>query len=364
MESNIYVTALRLCPGIGNKALCTILNFFEDAQTAWNFIPEHYNLIGWSDKQLDIFLNHKKHTSLDKIQETIIANSIYVMTIYDEEYPDLLKEIPNPPAVLFLRGRTLERKFAIAVVGSRRPTAYGKVIAEQLAEDLAANNITVVSGMARGIDTLAHKGALLKGDTIAVLGCGVDVIYPRENAGLFKDIINNGTVISEFPPGTPPEPGHFPARNRIISGLAKGVLVVEAAQKSGSLITADFALEQGRDVFAVPGPITNKNSAGCHFLIKNGAKLVSDINDILEEYHYEFITNNNLKDSVNLKKFTPEEKQIMEIINYQPLHFEEILEKTKIKIGILSKILTQLEINSDIRQLPGQYYVLDKVNMG
>ena len=355
MKKATLLTALALCPGIGNKTLLGILEQFSDPHEAWQASPAACKALGWSDKQVEAFVLHRKKVSLEKIQEDLAKANIKLFTIYDEDYPMLLKEIPNPPTLLYVRGSIPQSELAIAMVGTRHPTPYGKVIAEKLAEDLAGYNINVVSGMARGIDSCAHRGALMKGETVAVLGCGVDVVYPRENAALMEEIINHGAIVSEFPPGTNPEPGFFPARNRIISGLSKGVLVVEAAKKSGSLITADFALEQGRDVFAVPGPVTSKNSAGCHYLIKNGAKLTAEVQDILEEYGYMPMINEMHDRSLNDK-----EKAILINLSYEPKHFEELLSKTGLHIGALSKILLQLELKNEIKQLPGQYYVIDK----
>lgn len=355
MEKAALLTALASSPGIGNKTLLGILEQFSEPLEAWQASPAVCKALGWSDRQVEAFILHRKKVSLEKIQEDLAKTNINVLTIYDEDYPMLLKEIPNPPTLLYVRGSIPQSELTIAMVGSRHPSPYGKVIAEKLAEDLAGYNVTVVSGMARGIDSYAHRGALQKGKTVGVLGCGVDVVYPRENATLMEEIIKHGAIVSEFPPGTNPEPGFFPARNRIISGLSKGVLVVEAAQKSGSLITADFALEQGRDVFAVPGPVTSKNSAGCHYLIKNGAKLTAVVQDILEEYGYMSIIN-----EAQNRVLSAEEKALLKILSYEPIHFEILLSQMGLNIGALSKILLQLELKNEIKQLPGQYYVIDK----
>lgn len=357
MDSKVFITALMSCPGIGNKTFKDILEYFEDAETAWNSLSKYYAELGLSQKQMEIFNKHRSDTSLAKVHDQLSKMNISVITYSDVNYPFLLKEIYNQPSVLFVRGKIPRNELTIAIVGTRKPTPYGKMIAEKLAEELAAYDVTIVSGLARGIDTFAHKGALLKGSTIAVLGCGVDTVYPPENAQLMHNIIENGAVISEFPPGTPPQAGHFPARNRIISGLSQGVLVVEAAERSGSLITSDFALEQGRDVFAVPGPITSKNSVGCHYLIKNGAKLTAKALDILEEYGFSV----TIQEQVN--NHSTIELLVLDLLSHIPVHLEEILANTKFEIGKLSKILINLELANSIKQLPGQYYILNNVNM-
>jgi len=218
-------------------------------------------------------------------------------------------------------------------------------------------DIVVVSGLARGIDSEAHRGALETGRTVAVLGCGLDVVYPPENDKLYSDIAANGAVISEFPRHTGPEPGNFPMRNRIISGLCRGVVVVEAQEKSGALITADFALEQGRDVFAVPGPINSKTSVGTNNLIKQGAKLVSSLADIIEEYEVLAGPVSKEPQQAILSFLSGEESQIMEIIANDPGHFDSLLERTGFNIGQLSTLLLQLELRGIIVALPGNYYI-------
>ncbi len=229
-------------------------------------------------------LRREKPELPERIAEASEKKGIRILTREDEEYPDILKEIGKPPLVLFIRGKFVPDAERIAVVGSRHASRYGKSAAEEIAMGIAGRGATVVSGAARGIDSAAHKGALRSGRTVAVLGCGADVAYPRENAPLLDEIAEAGAVISEYPPGTQPFPAFFPQRNRIISGLSRGTVVVEAAERSGSLITAEFALSEGRDVFAVPGSIYSDTSRGCNRLIQQGAKLVMSAADVLEEY--------------------------------------------------------------------------------
>ncbi|NQT23051.1 MAG: DNA-protecting protein DprA [Candidatus Omnitrophica bacterium] len=235
--------------------------------------------------------------SLDKEIELIEKLGIKVITIDDKEYPSNLKHIYNPPKVLYVKGKIVPKDhYSIAVVGARKSSTYGRETAARLARELAEKSITVVSGMARGIDTYAHRGALESGGrTIAVLGCGINIIYPPENKSLMEEISKSGAVISEFPINTPPLRRNFPMRNRIISGLSFGVVVVEAAEKSGSLITASLALEQGREVFSVPGRVDTRLSRGTLALIKEGAKLVENVDDILEEVKAQGIENLELQ---------------------------------------------------------------------
>ena len=220
----------------------------------------------------------------EDIAEACEKQNIRVLVREDDEYPPILREIARPPLALFVRGNPIPGAERIAVVGSRAASQYGKRVAEEIAMGVASHGVTVVSGAAQGIDSAAHKGALRAGRTVAVLGCGVDVVYPKSNAKLIAEIAESGVVLSEYPPGTQPFPAFFPQRNRIISGLSYGTVVVEAAERSGSLITAELALSEGRDVFAVPGSIYSDLSKGCNRLIRQGAKLTASAEDILDEY--------------------------------------------------------------------------------
>jgi DNA processing protein len=249
-------------------------------------------------------------------------------------------------------------KLAVAIVGSRKPSPYGLLVAEKLAKDLAAVGITVISGMARGIDTAGHKGALAgSGRTVAVLGCGPDVIYPRENKRLMENIAENGAVISEYPLETAPEPWHFPARNRIISGLSLGTVVVEAAEKSGALITADFALEQGRDVMAVPGSIASALSRGPHRLIRQGARLVEGAGDIIDELGLEKIFPVPEEDSGGKVKMSAEEEALYGLLSLEPVHLDDLIERTGLSPQKAMAALMYLEIKGLARQMPGKLYV-------
>lgn len=295
-EQAVYYHALNLIPQLGPARINKLLKACGSALKVWH-APEAQivSTEGFGGKLAAQVVAARREIDPVKAWQELQRQGIYAVTLEDEGYPALLREIHDPPPVLYYIGdlQVLNRT-CLAVVGSRRHTAYGREIARKFAARLAECGLTIVSGLARGIDTWAHQGVLsTRGFTAAVLGCGLDTCYPPENKSLMKDIRRQGIVLSEFPPGTEPLPSNFPRRNRIISGLSLGTLVVEAAEKSGALITATFALEQGREVFAIPGSIANPCSRGCHALIKEGAKLVDSLESILEEFPQEYI--NRLK---------------------------------------------------------------------
>ena len=296
-----------------------------------------------------------------------------VVAYSSDDYPPLLKQIPDPPLVLYVRGdaKVLSR-YAVAIVGTRRPTAYGGQVAQRLARDLAQRQLVIVSGLARGIDSAAHRGAIeAKGKTVAVLGSGIDVIYPRENKRLAEQVVESGALISEFPPGTSPAPENFPIRNRTISGLSLGVVVVEAAEYSGSLITARLAVEQNREVFAVPGNITSAQSFGPNHLIKQGAKLVDEWMDVLEEFPAEIrmqlLPPADASDetaaqsqTVSLfeQSFTPDQKAVFDVLRAdEPLFVDAILTSITIPQPRMMTALLELEMAGLIRQLPGKNFI-------
>jgi DNA processing protein len=296
-----------------------------------------------------------------------------VVAYSSDDYPARLKQIPDPPLVLYVRGdvKVLSR-YALAIVGTRRPTAYGSQVAQRLARDLAQRQLVIVSGLARGIDSAAHRGALeAVGKTVAVLGSGIDVIYPRENKRLAEQVVECGALISEFPPGTSPAPENFPIRNRTISGLALGVVVVEAAEYSGSLITARLALEQNREVFAVPGNITSAQSFGPNHLIKQGAKLVDEWMDVVEEFPADIRMQllppveaseesaaTPQTGSLFEQSLTPDQKVVFEVLRAdQPLFVDAILTSTEIPQARVMTALLELEMAGVIRQLPGKNFI-------
>ncbi|MBI2873497.1 MAG: DNA-protecting protein DprA [Firmicutes bacterium] len=281
-----YWLALNRIPGLGPVRLRSLLSLLGSGESVWKAPAAALGAARGLGDHLAAAVAVARE-GIDPRAEWERAQRLgaNVLTLGDPEYPGYLKAIHDPPPVLYLKGSMLpEDDPAVAIVGTRRATAYGLKTARRLAAELASLGVTVVSGLARGIDGAAHEGALEAGGrTLAVLGCGIDIIYPREHRELYRLIPRNGTILSEFPPETAPESHHFPGRNRIISGLSRAVVVIEAGEGSGALITTDFALEQGREVLAVPGPITSSRSRGCHDLIKQGARLVQGIEDILEE---------------------------------------------------------------------------------
>lgn len=296
--------------------------------------------------------------------ETVFSRDMRMVTLEDSEYPPLLKQIIDPPPVLYVRGNLVRENPGVAVVGSRRATQYGLDTAENLAFQLAAHGVEIISGLARGVDTRAHMGALKAGGaTIAVLGCGLDITYPLENKALMKKIPENGAVISELVPGTPPHPINFPARNRIISGLSLGVTVIEASEKSGSLITANYALDQGRDVFAVPGNINCRNSSGTNAMLKDGAKLVTSAGDILEELkitYHDMASNDWNRPQPSLSGLEKEEKRIALCLSRESLHIDRLAIQSGLEVRTVQSILFMLEMKGLVEQLPGKIFRLRK----
>lgn len=314
---------------------------------------------------LDNIKDREIRKSVSKAYDDVSRNSIEVITIKDQRYPYLLKKIYDPPVLLYSLGRFKTCEASIAVVGSRRATEYGLQASETLSESLARCGFTIISGMARGVDGRAHAGALkVKGITTAVLGCGLDIVYPVENRELMKRIIQTGCVISEYPPGTPPIPRNFPARNRIISGLSKGVVVIEAAEKSGSLITAKFALEQGRDVFALPGNISSINSFGTNKLIRDGARIVTGLDDIFQELNVTFTRNNTAVESAkkhidyNFEGLDEEEKLLAGLLIKENLHIDAISLLSNMDMKRVNSVLIMLELKGIVEQLPGKIFKL------
>lgn len=299
-----------------------------------------------------------KKIDLKKEMNLIKKHRAWVLTFLDVSYPKNLKNIYDPPMVLYVRGNILpEDDIAIAVVGSRLASFYGLETAGRFGYELASRGITVVSGLARGIDSSAHKGALkAKGRTLAVLGSGIANIYPEEHKELAEKISESGAIISEYPMATIPDKGNFPKRNRIISGLSQGVVCVEAAEKSGALITCDIALEQNREVFAVPGKVDSRTSKGANKLIKEGAKLIQTVDDILEELDLE-----GLRDkcpAINLApKLDKEESLVYNLLSSEPMHIDDLCEKSNIGLARISSILLNLEIKKFVRQLAGKNFV-------
>lgn len=281
-----FMAALGGADGLGNKSVELLVNYFGGAKTAWSAEAFDLRKSGVRRKSLEAFLEFRaQHPNApENIAAYCRRQKINLCSIYDDDYPPLLKEIDSPPMYFYYRGKLQPQAQRVGIVGSRENTAYGQSVAMELGKDLAAAGLTVVSGAARGIDTFAHRGALKTGRTVAVLGCGINVVFPRENRKLLEQIAESGVVLSEFHPQMNPNQGTFPTRNRIIAGLSRGVIVVEAGMKSGALITVKYAGMYGRDVFAIPGQIYAEKSEGCNNLIRDGATLIKNAQDVLDEY--------------------------------------------------------------------------------
>lgn len=361
---NIFWAAINLVPGIGSRTLRQLYRYFHDGESIWYAsIDELKCSKCLKEKALSELIEIRQKISIENLKKELEEKQINICTEIDEIYPKSLKQIYDPPFMLYYKGILPKSDRCIAIVGSRKSTVYGKQIAQDFAKNLAAKGFMVVSGAAKGIDTKAHEGALVNGKTIAVLGCGLDIAYPSENRDLLEKISKHGAVISEYPLGTAPLSGNFPARNRIITGLSKGVLVVEAAKKSGSLITAEFALSEGRDVFAVPGNIYSKTSEGCHYLIQQGAKLVSNVNDIVEEYMSEnkdiVLSEKLFNDEQNLNLLlTKEEKLIYDNLSFtEPKCTDEIIYKLRMNVSNISFILLQMKLKGLVTETSPNFYI-------
>lgn len=352
-----YWVGFNLVKGIGAVRLQGLLDAFDgDLQAAWNAPPQALRAAGLSDLLVERLLAVRQAVSLDRIWENIQNQAIQVLTWNDEAYPRRLREITQPPPVLYLRGTlTPEDEWAVAVVGTRRVTAYGRQVCEQICDTLARNGITVVSGLARGVDGIAHKTALESGGrTLAVLGCGVDRIYPPEHRKLAAAIVEHGALLSDYPLGTPPEARNFPPRNRIISGLSLATVVVEAGERSGALITAEFAAEQGREVFAVPGNIFAPQSRGPNRLLQQGAHPLLHPDEILEVLELSLVTEYR-----QARLALPEnetEVQILRVLGSEPLHVDEIRLRLNLPIETITATLTLMELKGMVRQAGGMRY--------
>jgi DNA processing protein len=364
MEQDKYLVWLSGLKHLGGLRIRRLIEHFGSAKSVWEAGGEDLKKVKGIDRELSrIILASKNEERLKHNMDSLKRHGISTIPLSSVRYPDLLKEIYNPPYLLYVKGNSgVLKRNCIAIVGSRNASYYGKKVAFKLAGQLARAGFTIVSGLARGIDSYAHKGALaVGGSTIAVMGNGLDVIYPREKFQLMKEIPNDGLLLSEYPPGTSPLKGNFPARNRLISGLSLGVVVVEASERSGALITADFALEQNREVFAVPGNINSATSAGTNNLIKEGAKIVNGVEDILEEFPAIVFQSTVNKDSGTglIRNVTGEtENKVLRLIGTQPVHIEQLLAESSLKINELNTLLTYLEVEGHIQRLSGNYFIV------
>jgi DNA processing protein len=348
--------ALKSIPHVGNVTFRRLVEHFGTPGRALSASERELAAVrGISMAAIASILTHDPRNEAERECAALKRSGARIVTLHSPDYPMLLLQIPDPPPFLYLKGELLRSETAIAIVGSRRASGYGISTTEKMARGLARHGITVVSGMARGVDTAAHRAALAEGGrSIGVLGCGVDIVYPAENRKLFEEMSSKGALVSEFSMGTQPLAENFPRRNRIISGLCRGVLVVEAAEGSGSLITAQCALEQGRDVFAIPGNIHSATSRGANRLIKDGAKLVESIDDIIEEMPHKL----REKDPAPLSglTFSPREAAVLSRLSASPVHIDEIVVKCALTVSEVSAILLRLELNGVITQHAGKQF--------
>jgi len=358
-NDNYYWPALSYLPLGFVKLKCT-LDILGTPKKLWMAPLSVFKEIeGITDNTIDKIDKIRKEINPELEFEKLEKENIKFITFFDLDYPLLLRQICYPPMILYYKGNPPDfNRKTIAIVGTRQSNSYGEKVTLTLSKELAEAGFVVVSGLARGIDYSAHLAVTESGRaTWAILGCGLDIIYPRENKKLFLKIQETGTIFSEYPLGTRPLAMNFPARNRIITGLSLGVVVVQCKIKSGAMISANFAIEQNREVFAVPGNIDNPQSAGPNCLINQGAKLVNGVNDILDEFNMRFQStkSNSLMETVSLE--TPEEKKVFDILSIDPIGFDDLLYKTNFSSGKLAEVLLLLEFKKLIKQLPGKLFV-------
>jgi DNA processing protein len=344
--------------GIGAARLRALLDYFGDLEIAWQASGADLQQAGLDRRSLANLLEARRTLDLDAEVERLQRAGVHVLTWEDADYPPNLREVYNPPPVLYVRGRIEKRdEWAVAVVGTRQASVYGKEAAQMLSAGLARAGVTIVSGLARGIDAVAHRACLdAGGRTIAVLGCGVDTIYPQQNAHLAAEIVRQGALVSEYALGTTPEARNFPPRNRIISGLTLGTIVVEADLGSGALITAGFAAEQGREVFAVPGSVFARGSRGTNALIQQGAKMVCNVGDVLEELNLTMVS-----EQAQVRAVIPGNETEALLLNHlsaEPIHVDDLGRAVRLPIAQVTSTLALMELKGMVRQVGGMSYVL------
>ena len=357
-DERAYWVALNMAAGIGPVRFQRLLDICGGARGAWEASDLDLAAAGLERRTADSLRRLRQRTSPEAVARRLAQLGIRALTLLDEEYPSNLRQVADAPPVLFVRGRVLpEDSQAVALVGTRRATAYGRSVAERLASDLAAAGVTVVSGLAKGVDTAAHVAALeARGRTLAVLGNGLDQVYPPENGALARRIAENGygALVSEFAPGVPPDAVNFPRRNRIISGLSRATVIVEAGDRSGALITADFALEQGRDVLAVPGGIFNAMSVGANQLLRQGATPVTSARDILEVIGVGGEAGAAL--AHDMPDVSPVEATVWRALSGEPRHADEFARTLGLSSGEVVATLAMLELKGLARQVGSMLY--------
>jgi DNA processing protein len=357
MDDQKFWVGLTLVRGIGSVRLQALINYFGSAESAWNGSVDEFRAAGLGSKIVERLIEVRKSVDLNQLWDRIISQGIKILTWDDELYPPRLKEIEQPPPVVYVRGEILpEDHFAVAIVGTRKVTPYGRQVTEELSAFLAANGVTVISGLARGVDAVAHSAAIKAGGrTVAVLGSGVDRIYPPENRTLAEQLMARGALVSDYPVGTAPDASNFPPRNRIISGLSLAVVVVEAGETSGALITAEFAAEQGREIFAVPGSILAPQSKGTNKLIQNGALPLLTPQDLLQALNLTRV--GAQKSARRILPADEVEAQLLNALGSEPMHVDEVRNQTGLPIEKVSAALVMMELKGMVRQVGGMNYV-------
>jgi len=368
MKKNQAWLSLHLVPELGAIGCQKLANVFGGPQKVFKASRKELEQIGGIRKKaINCIVENPPHETARKQMELAARCNAAILSIEDPGYPEILKNIYNPPTILYVKGNTAcLKKSSIAIVGSRAATSYGLKVARMLGEGLARKGITVTSGLALGIDTAAHAGAVEAGGaTVAVLGCGLDICYPQRNKQLAKKITGNGLIVSEYPFGTKPEGFRFPARNRIISGLSLGTVVVEAAARSGSLITAKMALDEGREVFAIPGRVDSVKSTGTHKLLQDGATLVNSVADILAEMPVAHdrqrspeVDNSSGQSELAISTLTNDEKIIYGLLDQYPQSIDTIVQRATVPVNKVNETLLMLELKGLIEAQPGPQYCL------
>jgi DNA processing protein len=356
MDTKAYWVGFNMVRGIGAVRLKALLEHFGSLEVAWQASADELRSVGLNEKIIENLFKVRNQVDLERIWDKIESQGIQVITWEDAIYPRRLKEIDQPPPTLYVRGElTLEDEWAIALVGTRRMTVYGRQVADELSRFLASNHVTVVSGLARGVDAVAHQAALQAGGrTIAVLGSGVDYIYPPEHRKMAEEICKQGALISEYVPGTQPESTNFPPRNRIISGLSMATVVIEAGETSGALITATFAAEQGREVFAVPGSILAPQSKGTNRLIREGARPMLNVEEVLEVLNLEQVQ--EYRQARLALPADEVETKLLEVLQDEPLHVDEIQYRSGLPVDKVSATLVMMELKGMVRQAGAMTY--------
>jgi len=351
VDTKAYWIAFNRVPGIGPVRLAALIETCGDVEAAWRASIQQMQAARLDRRTIELFLDARRTINPAAELQRALDAGVEVLTWDDTAYPESLRSVDGAPPVLYVRGRIISQdEWAIAVVGTRRASSYGREVARVLGSELAQAGVTVVSGLALGIDTVAHRAALdAGGRTIAVLGSGVDQLYPPQNRGLAREIVQQGALVSEYALGARPDANNFPPRNRIISGLSRGVIIVEAGERSGALITARFAAEQGRELFAVPGSILSPGSVGCNALIQQGATPLLSVDDVLEQLNM-----NRIVDHAVVRQSVPPdpaEAALLRHLSHEPMHVDELVRLTTMTTGQVSSLLALMELKGMVRQI-------------